>query len=415
MTTKGDKLANSNTIIYNNNPSVRIHRMEQALLPDVNQPKKATEQTNNEQLPRIPYLAGMISDDAISAAIRVLKSESINRGPLAPKLEEEFSRLVGTKYAVTTSSCTGALHLALHVAGVMPGDEVITTPLTFIGSNMAILYNGGVPVFTDLKPETLNIDPKSIASKITHKTKAILVVHLAGMPCDMDEIRAIAKANNLIVIEDAAQACGATYKGSMVGSLSDLTCFSFDPYKPLPSGDGGGIVTTNNLDYYNRLKTLVDYGFQYNHDGDFYKKYAVKEVGMKYYMRELSAAMVSANIPHFQKNLEWRRYIAHRYLDELRDVPGFHMTQYQFDRVSSYYAFIAFVERRPAFFDMMKSYNITVGIPAIRNDIAPVFGGKRQDLPLLNSIEHKYIGLPTHNKMTEEDVTRVIQTIKKGW
>ncbi len=367
---------------------------------------------NNEP---VLYLASNISEEAIAEATKVMRGNAVDKGPLADKFEEQFSPLVGVPYAVSTSSCTAALHISLLTAGVREGDEVITTALTYTASNLAILYTGARPVFVDLKSESLNMDPRAIEEKITHKTKAILVVHLAGVPCDMDEIRKIAEEYKLPVIEDAAQALGATYKDKKIGQMSDFTCFSFDPYKPLPTGAGGGMVVTHNADFDAKLRRLRYYGFQLHGGFDYYKKYAVEELGMKYYMKEISAATALAGLSRFHEMLEWRKHIVKRYLRELQDVPGMRLTQYPMDRSASYYTFIVFVTHRTDFFSAMHSRGVHVGLPAVRNDIAPIFGGKRCELPVMNELEHQYVGLPVHNKMTEKDISRVISAVRKGW
>lgn len=180
-----------------------------------------------------------------------MKSDYLTTGPKITEFEKSVADYVGAKYAVAISNGTSALHAACFAAGIGPGDEVITTPITFAASSNCVLYCGGTPVFADIDPKTYNIDPDDIRKKITDKTKAIIAVHLAGQPCDMDEIHKIAKENNLIVIEDGAHALGSVYKGKKVGSLSDMTTFSFHPVKPITTGEGGMIVTDNE-EFYNK-------------------------------------------------------------------------------------------------------------------------------------------------------------------
>ncbi len=370
---------------------------------------------NEKEEKMIPYLASYISEEAIQAAISVMRSDFVDKGPIAAQFEKNFLPLVNAKYAISTNSCTAALHVALLVAGVGPGDEVITTPFTYIASNLSVLYTGATPVFCDVLRDTMNIDPADIESKITHKTKAILVVHISGTPCAMDEIQAVARKYNLPVIEDAAQALGATYKDKKVGEISEMTCFSFDPFKPLPSGAGGGMVVTNNPDYEELARKLRYYGFQGRFGGDLYKKYGIKEVGMKYYMKEISAAMANANLKHFYVMLNWRKHVVHRYVKELSDVKGLRLLRCQVERGSACYLFLVFVERRYDFLHALQERGVQADLPVVRNDIAPIFGGKRRELPVMNEIEQSYVGLPVHNRMTEDHITRVIEAVKKGW
>ncbi|GAH76044.1 unnamed protein product, partial [marine sediment metagenome] len=179
----------------------------------------------------LPYGHQWIDDEDIKSVIEVLKSDWITQGPKVKEFEEAIAKLTGAKYAVTLSSGTAALHAACSAAGISAGDEIITTPTTFAASSNCILYLGGKPVFADIKEDTYNIDPEEIEKKVTNKTKAIIPVDFAGQPADLDEIYEIAKERNLIVIEDASHALGAEYKGKKVGTLSDLTIFSFHPVK----------------------------------------------------------------------------------------------------------------------------------------------------------------------------------------
>lgn len=182
----------------------------------------------------IPYGRQTIEDDDIQAVIEVLKSDFLTTGPKSTEFEEAVKSYTGSRYAVAISNGTSALHAACYAAGIGPGDEVITTPLTFAASANCILYCGGTPVFADIDSKTYNIDPADIERKITAKTKAIIPVHLAGQPCDMDHIHEIARRHHLLVIEDGAHALGSVYKGRKIGTLSDLTTFSFHPVNRLP-------------------------------------------------------------------------------------------------------------------------------------------------------------------------------------
>ena len=207
----------------------------------------------------IPYGRQTIEEDDIEEVVKVLKSDFLTTGPKVAEFERAVAEYVGAKYAVAISNDTAALHAACHAAGIGPGDEVITTPVTFAASANCVLYCGGTPVFADIDPQTYNIDPEDIRRKITDKTKAIIPVHLAGQPCDMDAIHAIAKEYHLTVIEDAAHALGSEYKGQRIGSMSDMTTFSFHPVKPITTGEGGMIVT-NSEELYRKLVLFRSHG-----------------------------------------------------------------------------------------------------------------------------------------------------------
>ncbi|NLK71982.1 MAG: aminotransferase class I/II-fold pyridoxal phosphate-dependent enzyme, partial [Clostridiales bacterium] len=200
----------------------------------------------------IPYGKQSIDEDDIKAVIEVLKSDYLTTGPKIEEFEKVVANYVGAQYAVAVANGTAALHIACLAANIKEGDEVITTPITFAASANCVFYCGARPVFADIDPITYNIDPKDIRKKITEKTKAIIPVHFTGQPCEMDEINEISKEYGLTVIEDAAHALGADYKGRMIGSISDMTIFSFHPVKHVTTGEGG-IVTTNDLDLYKKL------------------------------------------------------------------------------------------------------------------------------------------------------------------
>ena len=198
----------------------------------------------------IPYGRHWIDEEDIDAVVSVLRSnDNISDGPRSEELEARIAEYIGVKYAVVVSSGTAALHAMCHVAGISNGDEVITSPNTFVSTVEAIMYCGGRPVFADIDPDTHNINPADIRAKITKKTKAILPVDFAGQPCDFDEIRMIADEYNLILIEDGAEAIGAEYKGKKIGTISDMTIFSFHAVKNITTCEGGAIVT-NNKEYY---------------------------------------------------------------------------------------------------------------------------------------------------------------------
>ncbi|RLJ01480.1 MAG: UDP-4-amino-4,6-dideoxy-N-acetyl-beta-L-altrosamine transaminase, partial [Candidatus Aenigmatarchaeota archaeon] len=226
----------------------------------------------------IPYGHQWINNDDIKEMIKVLKSEWITQGPKVKEFEEALCEYTGAKYAVAVSSGTAGLHIACLAAGIKEGDEVITSPITFVASANCILYCGGTPVFVDVQEDTINIDPEEIEKKITKKTKAIIPVHFAGHPCDLEEIHSIAKKYGLIIIEDACHALGAEYKGSKIGSCkySNMTIFSFHPVKSITTGEGGAVLT-NNKKLYKKLLMLRNHGitkerksFIYEYEGPWY-------------------------------------------------------------------------------------------------------------------------------------------------
>ena len=258
----------------------------------------------------IPYGRQWIEDDDVRAVVDTLKSDYLTTGPKVKEFEQSFAEYTGAKYAVAVSSGTAALHCACHCAGIEKGDEVITTPITFAASANSILYCGGTPVFADIDPETYNIDTDKIESLITKKTKAILPVDFAGQPCDLEKIKEIAKKNGLIIIEDASHALGADYKKLKIGSISDITTFSFHPVKHITSGEGG-MVTTNDEETYKRLKLFRSHGITRNReemerdDGEWY--YEQIELGYNYRISDIHCALGISQLKKIEKFIQRRR------------------------------------------------------------------------------------------------------------
>jgi perosamine synthetase len=356
-----------------------------------------------------------ISEKVAPAIAETLKTRWIGQGPKVEAAELKFSEMFNIPYVVTVNSCTSALHLALIFAGVDDGDEVVTTPMTCAATNTPILYRKAKVVFADIQPNTLNIDPKDIEKRITQKTKAIMVVHWGGYPCDMDEIMAIAERHRLAVIEDAAHALGASYKGKNIGSIGDYTCFSFQAIKQITTGDGG-ILTVKDDGIYRRAKLLRWYGIDREFKSDTYWKYLIKEIGYKYCMNDIAAAMLIVQLDDLLEILKRRKVITERYREELAEVPGLTLLENKPDRQSGNWLFTVRVKNRDAFQNKLNNYGIESSTVHIRCDISPVFGGKRQeDLPVMNETESEYISIPLHCKLTDEDISKIIKVIKSGW
>ncbi|MFA6215760.1 MAG: DegT/DnrJ/EryC1/StrS family aminotransferase [Patescibacteria group bacterium] len=357
-----------------------------------------------------PYMP----EEAIKAVSEVLRTRWIGQGPKVDEVENKFSRKFTIPHSVTVYSGTGALHLALRLANVGPGDEVITTPMTCTASNIPILYSGSKAVFADIQKKTMNIDPIDIRQKITPKTKAIMVVHWAGYPCDMAEINAIAKEYNLKVIEDAAHALGAKYQGQYIGAVSDYSCFSFQAIKQITTIDGGMLTMKAEADY-KRAKVLRWYGIDREFKGDIYWKYQIKEIGYKYHMNDVAATILDIQLDKLGEVLARRKQIADRYLSELKNVSGLTLLERKSDRESGNWLFTLQVEKRDDFQKKLADNEIESHMVHVRNDICPIFAGQRLDLPVMNEVEDKYISIPLHNHLTDDDVEKIIKTIKSGW
>jgi len=356
-----------------------------------------------------------ISDKSRERASAVLATRWIGQGIEVDKVEKKISQMFKIPFVSTLNNGTAALHLALVMASVGPGDEVICTPMTCTASNIPVIHCGAKVVFADIQRESMNIDPKSIEQKITPRTKAIICVHWAGYPCDMDEIHKIARKHKLVVIEDAAQAVGAKYKDKYIGAISPYTCYSFQAIKPITSVDGGALCILKEEDY-RRVKLLRWYGLDREFQGDIYEKYGLlKEAGYKYHMNDVSAAILSSQLDEFRKINSRREQIARRYFRAFKNLADITLLERKPDRKSSNWTFTMFVERRDDFQKKLEENGIESHLVHIRNDICPIFGGKRQDLPVMNEVEDKYVSIPLHNHLTDEDVEKIINVVKSGW
>lgn len=368
----------------------------------------------------IPYGRQTIEDDDINAVIEVLKSDYLTTGPKIAEFEKSVADYVGAKYAVAISNGTSALHAACFAAGIGPGDEVITTPITFAASSNCVLYCGGTPVFADIDPKTYNIDPDDIRKKITDKTKAIIAVHLAGQPCDMDEIHKIAKENNLIVIEDGAHALGSVYKGKKVGSLSDMTTFSFHPVKPITTGEGGMIVTDNE-EFYKKMVLFRSHGITRDktmmtrNDGPwFYQQF---DLGFNYRITDIQCALGCSQMKKLDRFLAKRKEIVLRYNEAFADCENI-VTPYQLPETESgWHLYIVQVKKcdRKQIFEALRDKGIGVNVHYIPVYMHPYYqehGYKDVHCKNAEEVYSHIISLPLYPGLTEEQQSYVIDTLK---
>lgn len=365
----------------------------------------------------IPIFNTYIDKEAYNKIAKVLESSFLSEGQVVKDFETKLSLELGFKNPVAVNSGTSALHLALILSGIKRGDEVICPAQTFVATALAVLYTGAVPVFADIQYETGNICPESIKNKITNKTKAIIPVHWGGYPCDLDEIKAIAKENNLIVIEDAAHAPGATYKGKPIGDISEFTCFSFQAIKHITTGDGGAVCCKEDNDVKKAL-TLRWFGIdRINSEPSILgeRKYNIDSLGYKYHLNDFSAALGLANLENFKERLEKRRAIAKIYRKELSNISGIKIFDNLPDRESAYWLFGMHVENRENFILSMKDKGIIVSVVHQRIDRNSVFGGERKDLSNQVKFDETQIHIPIHDDLTENDINKILESIKQGW
>ncbi len=358
-----------------------------------------------------------ISEKSIMLATEVLKSGYVSAGEYADKFEKELENQLGLVNTVTLNSGTSALYLALAVAGVRPGDEVIIPAQTFIATGLSVLMHYARPVFADIQYKTGNIAPDAIRLKITDKTKAIIPVHWAGYPCDLDEINEIAREYDLAVIEDAAHALGARYKGKPIGAISRFTAFSFQAIKHLTTVDGGALCCLNrDDDYQARRRRWFDIDRENSKPSILGERvYDAENVGYKCHMNDLSAAIGLGNLEDFHSNLKRRIEIAKIYREELKNVQGLQLLEYKNDRVCAYWLFTMLVENRIDFIKKLKEKDIPASVMHQRIDNNSVFGGITPGLINQEKFYDKQVSIPVHNGLTDDDVDLVLQEIKRGW
>ena len=369
----------------------------------------------------IPYGRQIIDDDDIQAVVDVLKSDYLTTGPKIAEFEQSVSDYVGAKYAVAVSNGTAALHAACFAAGIGEGDEVITTPITFAASANCVLYCGGKPVFADIDPQTYNIDAEDIKRKITARTKAVIPVHLAGQPCDMDAIHKIAEEYHLMVIEDGAHALGSVYKGKKIGALSDMTTFSFHPVKPITTGEGG-MVVTDDEELYQRLVLFRSHGITRDaslltEDGGpwFYQQL---ELGYNYRITDIQCALGCSQMKKLQRFIGRRRELAARYDEALKDCPHL-VLPYQLPQTESgYHLYIIQVtdcDRRQVFEELRaKGVGVNVHyIPVYYHPYYREHGYGDVCCPHAEQLYQRMMSIPLHAGMTDAQQDYVIQCIKE--
>ena len=368
----------------------------------------------------------LIGQEEIDEVVDSLKSGWLSTGPKVARFEALFKNYIGSGYALALNSCTAGLHLSMIVAGLKEGDEVITTPMTFGATANAILHSRAKPVFADISLPSMNINPENIEAQITDKTKAIVPVHFAGRPCDMESIKAIAQKHHLIIIEDAAHALEATYHGQKVGTIGDLTVFSFYVTKNLVTGEGGMITTANGA-YAEMIQTYGLHGMskgawkRYSDEG--FKHYRIVYPGFKYNMMDIQAALGIHQLSRTESSLKRREEIWRRYDDAFQnlplDVPP--PPEENTTHARHLYTILLRLDELTADRDTIQQAlyeeNIGTGIHFIALHLHPyyqeTFGYKRSDYPNATYVSDRTISLPLSAKLTDEDVTDVIEAVTK--
>lgn len=366
----------------------------------------------------LPYGKQWIDENDIAAVVEVLRGDWITQGPAIDRFERAVADYVGAKYAVAFCNGTAALHGACFAAGIGPGDEVITSPITFLASSNCVLYMGGKPVFADIDPHTYNIDPDQIAARITDRTKAIVAVDFTGQPADMDRIGMLARDRGLTVIHDAAHSLGARYGGRNVGTFGDMTMFSFHPVKHVTTGEGG-VIVTDREDLRDQLLLFRSHGMTRDakllqrNDGPWY--YEMQALGYNYRMTDLQAALGASQMEKLDRFVARRRKIASRYTEAFSDIPGLIVPHQHPQADSSWHLYVLRWERgRDEAFKQLRSRNIGVNvhyIPVYKQPYYQALGYVDGQCPQAETYYETALSLPLFPRMTDADIEDVIREV----
>ncbi|MGZ7446014.1 UDP-4-amino-4,6-dideoxy-N-acetyl-beta-L-altrosamine transaminase [Paenibacillus sp. TH7-28] len=381
-----------------------------------NQPVRAT---------LLPYGQQWLDEQDIEAVVQVLRGDFITQGPAIHAFERKVAEYVGAKYAVAFTNGTAALHGACFAAEIGQGDEVITTPITFLASSNCVLYQGGTPVFADIDIDTYNVDPAEIESKITERTKAIIAVDFTGQPVEIDRISMLAHDRNLVLIQDAAHSLGASYAGRKIGSWADMTMFSFHPVKHVTTGEGG-IITTDDDRYYERLLLFRSHGMTREPekltrtDGPWY--YEMQELGYNYRMTDMQAALGASQMDKLDGFIARRQEIAATYNEFFTTLPGLVVPKQHPMAESSWHLYVIrwlpeyFSADRREIFEALRAENIGVNVHYIPVYLQPYYRKLGFPPGLCPNAENYYntaVTLPLFPKMTDHDVADVQAAVKK--
>jgi len=373
----------------------------------------------------LPFAAPLLGDEEIQEVVHCLRSGWLTTGHKVKQFEREFGEFIGAKHALAVNSCTAALHLALEAVGVGPGDEVITTPMTFTATAAVIEHLGARPVFADVTARTLNIDPEQIRRRLSPRTKAILPVHFAGQACDMDAIVDIARGAGVPVIEDAAHAIPTRYNGRMVGTLSDITCFSFYATKNVTTGEGGMVVTDRD-DIMERMRLMHLHGMskdawkRYTQNGSW--SYEILAPGFKYNLTDIAAAIGIHQLRKCQAFHRRRLTIADQYDAAFADLPGISIPRVEDRESHGWHLYVIQVDPerltigRDAFIDQLIARNIGVSVHFIPLHVHPYYRERYalrpQDFPNAWGAYERIVSLPIYAKMSDDDVRHVVDAVR---
>ncbi len=371
----------------------------------------------------IPYSRQSIDDEDIKVVVDVLKSDFITQGPKVQEFESALAEYCGSKYAVVFSSGTAALHASCFSSGICSGDEIITSPVTFAATANAVLYLGARPVFVDIEHDTANINPEFIQKAITKKTKAIIPVDYAGHPADLTPIHEIADSNGLIIIEDACHALGASYKNKKIGSISDMTVFSFHPVKSITTGEGGAVLTDNSA-YYEKLVMFRSHGitkdvtrFKNKSHGEWY--YEMQFLGFNLRLTDIHSALGLSQLRKLDSFIKSRKETAYRYNKAFSDNKWFDTPVLKEYAESAWHLYpirlkSGFIDRKPEIFKKLREKSLGVQVHYIPVYLQPYYKGlgySEGTCPEAETFYKKEISLPIYNGITEDDIKYVVDAV----
>lgn len=367
--------------------------------------------------PQLTFFDSYVAPGAVARVTAVLESGRLSEGPLVAEFEARLAGDLGLANPVAVNSGTSALLMALAMAGIGPGDEVILPAQTFVASGLAVLQAGATPVFVDIDYDTGNIDPGAIEGALTKQTRAIMPVHWAGLPVDLAEVRALADAHGLRVVEDAAHALGAEYRGTPVGADGDLSCFSFQAIKHLTTGDGGAVCTPD-AEAARAARARRWFGIdressQPSHLGE--RVYDLTVPGFKFHLNDYAAALGLANLEGLAARVESRRTIASQYRRGLAEVDGITPFAAPADRESAHWLFGVHVERRNDFVRALADAGVPTSVVHLAIDRYTIFGGAEPALSAQRRFDETQIHIPIHDNIGEDEAAFVVAAIREGW
>lgn len=376
----------------------------------------------------LPVFRPHYGAEEIKAVTEALKSGWIGLGPKTEEFEKRFASYVGAKHAIALNSGTAALHLALLVANVGPGDEVVVPSLTFVSTAHVVMYVGAKPVFADVEPDILCLSPKDVANKITAKTRAIIPVHYGGHPCNLKALQKLTASKKVTIIEDAAHACGSVYQGRRIGSISPFTCFSFHAVKNLATGDGG-MITTDDADAAARLRRLCWVGIGKGtwermetvskHRKKSYKGYGwyyeVSELGYKYHMNDIAAALGLVQLKKLEKANQKRRKLAAIYTKKLSDLPAIECPVVRSKVITSQHNYVIRCDQRDKLHLYLREHNISSGVHYMPIHLHPFYRKRypKVHLPVTEAQWSRLLTLPLYPQLTLKKQAEVIKAIRE--